>query len=156
MEVTNKYITIKAHIDGAPKEFDFEVKDLALPLRVDLDTNVVIVKNLYVSIDPYQLNRLKSFSSSQSAINFALGVTPSEREDWAVVKPDVLLRKFNPLGLPCLTKLGFQLALLNEKLGFDDAFDNKEETDLKATLKRYFPDGINIYFDNVGVERKKQ
>ncbi|KAH7546400.1 hypothetical protein FEM48_Zijuj01G0196700 [Ziziphus jujuba var. spinosa] len=44
------------------------------------------------------------------------------------------------------------VAFLKEKLGFDDAFNYKEVTDLKATLKRYFPDGIDIYFDNVGAE----
>ncbi|THG08940.1 hypothetical protein TEA_001783 [Camellia sinensis var. sinensis] len=43
-----------------------------------------------------------------------------------------------------------KVELLKEKLGFDDAFNYKEETDLKSTLKRYFPDGIDIYFDNVG------
>ncbi|CAN1216802.1 NADPH-dependent oxidoreductase 2-alkenal reductase, partial [Linum perenne] len=42
--------------------------------------------------------------------------------------------------------------LLKEKLGFDDAFNYKEQTDLKATLRRYFPDGIDVYFDNVGGE----
>ncbi|KDO80267.1 hypothetical protein CISIN_1g043295mg, partial [Citrus sinensis] len=45
-----------------------------------------------------------------------------------------------------------KVAILKEKLGFDDAFNYKEETDLKATLKRYFPDGIDVYFDNVGGE----
>nr|XP_027070713.1 NADP-dependent alkenal double bond reductase P2-like [Coffea arabica] len=36
--------------------------------------------------------------------------------------------------------------LLKNKLGFDEAFNYNEKTD----LKRYFPDGIDIYFDNVG------
>ncbi|KAF8038404.1 hypothetical protein BT93_B1060 [Corymbia citriodora subsp. variegata] len=40
--------------------------------------------------------------------------------------------------------------LLKNKLGFDEAFDYKEEPDLDAALKRYFPQGIDIYFDNVG------
>ncbi|KAK8532236.1 hypothetical protein V6N12_053682 [Hibiscus sabdariffa] len=40
--------------------------------------------------------------------------------------------------------------LLKNKLGFDEAFNYKEETDLDAALKRYFPEGIDIYFDNVG------
>ncbi|CAI9108358.1 OLC1v1007931C1 [Oldenlandia corymbosa var. corymbosa] len=41
--------------------------------------------------------------------------------------------------------------LLKNKLGFDDAFNYKEEHDLvAAALKRYFPEGIDIYFDNVG------
>ncbi|OEL18618.1 NADP-dependent alkenal double bond reductase P2 [Dichanthelium oligosanthes] len=42
--------------------------------------------------------------------------------------------------------------LLKDKLGFDDAFNYKEEPDLKSALKRYFPDGIDIYFENVGGE----
>ncbi|KAL3835117.1 hypothetical protein ACJIZ3_009853 [Penstemon smallii] len=40
--------------------------------------------------------------------------------------------------------------LLKKKFGFDDAFNYKEESDLNATLKRYFPNGIDIYFENVG------
>ncbi|GLT76505.1 hypothetical protein SLA2020_481580 [Shorea laevis] len=40
--------------------------------------------------------------------------------------------------------------LLKNKLGFDEAFNYKEETDLDAALKRCFPEGIDIYFDNVG------
>ncbi|KAF5194640.1 (+)-pulegone reductase [Thalictrum thalictroides] len=42
--------------------------------------------------------------------------------------------------------------LLKDKLGFDAAFNYKEEPDLKLTLRRYFPDGIDMYFDNVGGE----
>ncbi|THF95438.1 hypothetical protein TEA_003036 [Camellia sinensis var. sinensis] len=40
--------------------------------------------------------------------------------------------------------------LLKNKLGFDEAFNYKKETDLDAALKRFFPKGIDIYFDNVG------
>ncbi|XAR64542.1 Allyl-alcohol dehydrogenase [Bertholletia excelsa] len=40
--------------------------------------------------------------------------------------------------------------LLKNKLKFDEAFNYKEEHDLDATLKRYFPQGIDIYFENVG------
>lgn len=39
--------------------------------------------------------------------------------------------------------------LVNE-LGFDAAFNYKEEADLSVTLKKYFPEGIDIYFENVG------
>jgi len=45
-----------------------------------------------------------------------------------------------------------KVKLLKEKLGFDEAFNYREETDLNLTLQRYFPDGIDIYFDNVGGE----
>ncbi|CAL2235900.1 unnamed protein product [Prunus armeniaca] len=40
--------------------------------------------------------------------------------------------------------------LLKNKLGFDEAFNYKEEHDLNAALKRYFPQGIDVYFENVG------
>ncbi|XP_043707770.1 2-alkenal reductase (NADP(+)-dependent)-like [Telopea speciosissima] len=40
--------------------------------------------------------------------------------------------------------------LLKNKFGFDEAFNYKKEHDLDAALKRYFPNGIDIYFENVG------
>ncbi|TYI91634.1 hypothetical protein E1A91_D02G006900v1 [Gossypium mustelinum] len=47
-----------------------------------------------------------------------------------------------------------KVELLKNKFGFDDTFNYKEEPDLNAALKRpvymYFPEGIDIYFENVG------
>nr|TKV99946.1 hypothetical protein SEVIR_8G077500v2 [Setaria viridis] len=43
-----------------------------------------------------------------------------------------------------------KVCFLKTKFGFNDAFNYKLETDLAAALKRCLPDGINIYFDNVG------
>ncbi|MED6157300.1 hypothetical protein PIB30_021951 [Stylosanthes scabra] len=40
--------------------------------------------------------------------------------------------------------------LLKNKLGFDDAFNYKQEPDLDAALKRCFPEGIDFYLDQVG------
>ncbi|WCJ37065.1 Zinc-binding dehydrogenase family protein [Euphorbia peplus] len=40
--------------------------------------------------------------------------------------------------------------ILKNKFGFDEAFNYKEESDLVDALKRYFPKGIDIYFENVG------
>ncbi|CAL1414070.1 unnamed protein product [Linum trigynum] len=45
-----------------------------------------------------------------------------------------------------------KVEILTSKMGFDAAFNYKEEADLDAALKRYFPQGIDIYFDNVGGE----
>lgn len=235
MEVTNKFVTLKGHIDGAPQESDFELKSEALVLSGSKD---VVVKNIYVSIDPYQLNRMKSFSSSQtSGSSYAVGIAIGQAIDaygvgkvvasghpdfekndlvvgvisWAeysIVKEGSILNKLNLLGFPlsyhvgilgvsgltayagffdiCKPKKGervfvsaasgsvgnlvgqyaklsgcyvvgcagtqAKVDLLKEKLGFDDAFNYKEETDLKSGLKKYFRDGIDIYFDNVGAE----
>ncbi|GAB2217970.1 hypothetical protein Droror1_Dr00001185 [Drosera rotundifolia] len=43
-----------------------------------------------------------------------------------------------------------KVELLKAKFGFDEAFNYKEEQDFNAALKRRFPEGIDIYFDNVG------
>ncbi|XP_043693771.1 2-alkenal reductase (NADP(+)-dependent)-like [Telopea speciosissima] len=43
-----------------------------------------------------------------------------------------------------------KIDLLKNKFGFDEAFNYKEEDDLDAALRRYFPEGIDIYFENVG------
>ncbi|KAL1196582.1 NADP-dependent alkenal double bond reductase P2 [Cardamine amara subsp. amara] len=44
--------------------------------------------------------------------------------------------------------------LLLNKLGFDDAFNYKEEPDLDSALKRCFPKGIDIYFENYHLETR--
>ncbi|KAK5829794.1 hypothetical protein PVK06_013587 [Gossypium arboreum] len=240
MDVVNRYITINNHINGAPQDSDFELKASPLSLSLDPASNVVIVKNLYVSIDPYQLNRMKSFSASQKTSDFAVAIVPGEAIDtygvgkvvastnpefdkgdivvgllnwgeFTVIKAGGMLNKLNPMGFPlsyhvgilgfsgltayaglfeiCKPKKGEKVfvsaalgsvgnlvgqfaklsgcyvvgcagskekvALLKEKLGFDDAFNYREETDLNSTLKRYFPNGIDIYFDNVGGEMQE-
>ncbi|CAO2174210.1 unnamed protein product [Urochloa humidicola] len=43
-----------------------------------------------------------------------------------------------------------KVELLKTKFGFHDAFNYKEEPDLAAALARCFPEGIDIYFENVG------
>uniref|UniRef100_A0A5B6YY33 Putative 2-alkenal reductase (NADP(+)-dependent) n=1 Tax=Davidia involucrata TaxID=16924 RepID=A0A5B6YY33_DAVIN len=239
MEVMNKFMTIENPIEGAPKESDFKLKTeaLSLVLLEPAGCKNVIVKNLYVSIDPYQVNRMKSYSSSQKATTNAAGIAPGQVIDalgvgrvvasghpdfekgdlvaghliwgeYSIVREGYMLNKLDPMGFPlpyhvgilaysgltayagffeiCKPKKGEKVfvsaasgsvgnlvgqyaklfgcyvvgcagskekvKLLKEKLSFDDAFNYKEETDLKTALKRYFPDGIDIYFDNVGAE----
>jgi NADPH-dependent curcumin reductase CurA len=78
MEVNNRYITITKHIQGSAKESDFELKVAPLGLSVEPGSNDIIVKNLCVSIDPYQLNRMKSYSSSQKTAQAAVGISPGQ------------------------------------------------------------------------------
>ncbi|XP_021741716.1 2-alkenal reductase (NADP(+)-dependent)-like [Chenopodium quinoa] len=237
--IGNKFVTIKHTIEGAPKEDDFEVLTTNISTSsIKPGSNDVLVKCLQLSIDPYQLNRMKSFSTSQNSVAVAFKLVPGKsiegygvgkvvasghpkfRKDdlvtgllnWAqyVVVEDVnLLQKLlDPtefplsyhvgiLGLSGLTayaglfKVGKpkkgerifvstasgsignlvgqyaklfgcyvvgcagsteKVAMLKEKLGFDGAFNYKEESDLKLALQRHFPEGIDIYFDNVGGE----
>lgn len=78
MEVTNKYVAIKANIDGAPQESDFELKNGSFSLLVKPGSKDVIIKNLYVSIDPYQINRMKIASDSQTTSVFATMIDPGK------------------------------------------------------------------------------
>lgn len=77
-EVKNRFVAIKANIDGAPTESDFEIKSETISLSVIGGEGEIIVKNLYVSVDPYQLNRMKSKSSSQSTSDFATAIAPGQ------------------------------------------------------------------------------
>ncbi|KAL9670828.1 hypothetical protein QQ045_008386 [Rhodiola kirilowii] len=43
-----------------------------------------------------------------------------------------------------------KVKILKEEFGYDDAFNYKKETDFDVALSRYFPNGIDIYLENVG------
>ena len=70
MEVVNRYVATRHHIEGAPTEADFEVKEETA--RWAPDSGEVLVRNLYLSIDPYQLNRMKRSSASHLAVDSIL------------------------------------------------------------------------------------
>ncbi|KAL0374316.1 UNVERIFIED_CONTAM: hypothetical protein Sradi_3347300 [Sesamum radiatum] len=85
MEVRNKYVTTKNHIDGAPNASDFciceELVSVKLQTADDHEGNsddVVVVQNLYVSIDPYQINRMKTHSCSHNVVPAGSAVLPGQ------------------------------------------------------------------------------
>ncbi|KAI5084473.1 hypothetical protein GOP47_0000642 [Adiantum capillus-veneris] len=43
-----------------------------------------------------------------------------------------------------------KVEMLKTQYGFDDAFNYKKEQDWEASLRKRFPNGIDIYFENVG------
>ncbi|XP_061336632.1 2-alkenal reductase (NADP(+)-dependent)-like [Gastrolobium bilobum] len=43
-----------------------------------------------------------------------------------------------------------KVKLIKEEFGYDDGFNYNKESDFNAALSKYFPDGIDVYFDNVG------
>ena len=45
-----------------------------------------------------------------------------------------------------------KIKLLKEEYGFDDAINYKSETNIKKAIAKLCPDGVDIYFDNVGGE----
>ncbi|KAG5569320.1 hypothetical protein H5410_059086 [Solanum commersonii] len=54
--MNNKHIILKHYVEGYPKESDMEFKNKG--------SNVVILKNLYLSCDPYMRNRMSKLEGS--------------------------------------------------------------------------------------------
>ncbi|KAL6905891.1 hypothetical protein ACP4OV_003492 [Aristida adscensionis] len=232
-EVRNKRVVLKRYVrtGWAPREEDMEVVAGTACLAVPPGSTAIVVKNLYLSCDPYMRTRMTKHQEPSFVPDFVPGevltnsgvgkVVVSGHPDfkpgdllWGMIgweeytlipNPDKCYKinhhDFPPsyytgvLGVPGLTAyFGFfdvckpkkgenvfisaasgavgqivgQLAkltgcyvvgsagsdekvtLLTSKFGFDQAFNYKKEPDLNAALKRCFPDGIDIYFENVG------
>ncbi|XP_050237892.1 2-alkenal reductase (NADP(+)-dependent)-like [Mercurialis annua] len=230
--VSNKQVIFKNYVTGFPKESDMYLTTSSINLQVPEGSDAVLVKNLFLSCDPYMRGRMKNFPSDDPQFSpfhpgspvFGLGVAkvvdsghpkfkkgdlvwgPTKWEEYTLVSsPDHLFKIHHTdiplsyytglLGMPgitayfglndiCTPKKGERVYvsaasgavgqlvgqfaklmgcyvvgsagskekvdLLKDKFGFDEAFNYKEEHDWDATLKRYFPEGIDIYFENVG------
>ncbi|KAI4350188.1 hypothetical protein L6164_010694 [Bauhinia variegata] len=229
-EAENKQVIFKQYIEGVPKETDMEIKVSKTELKAPKGSGAILVKNLYLSCDPYMRGRMRDFRGSYippfvpGQVIEGFGVSevvhsdnpnfkPRELitgltgwEEYSLIQKTEQLRKIQQDGIPLSYHVGLlgmpgftayaglyevcspckdeyvfisaasgavgqlvgQLAklhgcyvvgsagsnqkvdLLKNMLGFDEAFNYKEELDLDAVLKRYFPQGIDIYFDNVG------
>ncbi|KMT15554.1 hypothetical protein BVRB_3g059060 [Beta vulgaris subsp. vulgaris] len=232
-EVSNKQIIFKDYVVGVPKESDMELITSKIILKVPEDSTGILLKNLYLSCDPYMSGRMRknrgptyveTFQPGSPITGFGVvkvvdsrhpnfktgdllwGMTgweeyslissPSPDMFFKIEHTDVPLSYYTGiLGMPGITAYGgfYELAspkkgdlvyvsaasgavgqivgqlakltgcyvvgsagskekvdLLKSKFGFDEAFNYKEEEDLDAALKRYFPEGIDIYFENVG------
>lgn len=58
-EVSNKQIVFKDYVVGSPKESDMELTTCKITLKVPQDSdNSILVKNLYLSCDPYMRSRM--------------------------------------------------------------------------------------------------
>ncbi|KAI3470313.1 hypothetical protein Pfo_026976 [Paulownia fortunei] len=227
----NKQVILKDYVKGFPKESDMLLKTSTVKLKIPDDCHgAVLVKNLYLSCDPYMRNRMKkvegndanSFTPGSPIVGYGVsrvvdsshpnlkkgdliwGITGWEEyslitapdSSFKIQDTDVPLSYYTGLlGMPGMTAYaGFyeicspkkgetvfisaasgavgqlvgqfaklmgcyvvgsagskdKVELLKNKFRFDDAFNYKEEQDLNAALKRYFPNGIDIYFENVG------
>lgn len=64
MIMNNKQIILKHYVEGYPKESDMEFKNNNIKLNVPEGSNVVVLKNLYLSCDPYMRNRMSKLEGS--------------------------------------------------------------------------------------------
>ncbi|XP_057468905.1 2-alkenal reductase (NADP(+)-dependent)-like [Actinidia eriantha] len=228
-EVRNKQVVLRDYIHGFPKESDMYITESSICLKVPQGSNGVVVKNLYLSCDPYMQLLMKitqghgapftpgsvitgygvakvvdSGHPNLKTGDFVWGTTGWE--EYSLIKtPESLFKIENTdvplsyytgiLGMPGLTAYaGFydicapkrgeyvfisaasgavgqlvgqfaklmgcyvvgsagskqKVDMLKNKFRFDEAFNYKEEQDLDAALKRCFPEGIDVYFENVG------
>uniref|UniRef100_A0A1D1Z5T1 NADP-dependent alkenal double bond reductase P1 n=1 Tax=Anthurium amnicola TaxID=1678845 RepID=A0A1D1Z5T1_9ARAE len=229
----NKKVVLRHYVTGFPKESDMEVVD-GDTIRLQVPegaSGAVLVKNLYLSCDPYMRGRMSNNDNASYVPDFVPGsaitgygvarVVDSGNpnfskgdlvwgmtgwEEYSLIQnpesffkirhTDLPLSYYTGvLGMPGFTAYaGFhevcspkegeyvfisaasgavgqlvgqfaklmgcyvvgsagsdeKVELLKNKLGFDEAFNYKKEPNLCAALKRYFPDGIDIYFENVG------
>jgi len=229
--VQNKKVVLRRHVTGFPTEDDMEITVDTTKLSVPAGLTAVLVKNLYLSCDPWMRHRMSKNENVSIAPDFVIGealqnftvgkVVDSTHpefnagdlvwgitswEEYTLVTHTEFLNQINHselplsyytgvLGMPGLTAYaGFyevgkpkkgdfvfvsaasgavgqvvgqlakiagcyvvgsagsdeKVSLLKTKFGFDNAFNYKTEADLGAALKRCLPDGIDIYFDNVG------
>ncbi|KAF8388641.1 hypothetical protein HHK36_027318 [Tetracentron sinense] len=58
-EVSNKQIILRDYVSGFPKESDMDLKNSPIRLKVPEGLKTVLVKNLYLSCDPYMRTRMK-------------------------------------------------------------------------------------------------
>ncbi|KAH6809289.1 Zinc-binding dehydrogenase family protein [Perilla frutescens var. frutescens] len=230
-EISNKQVILNNYVKGSVQESDMSLRTSTIKLRIpDGCDGAVLVKNLYLSCDPYMLGRMKkieghyveSFTLGSPIVGYGVSKVldsshPNYKkgdlvygmtgwEEYSIIKDPSKLFKIQDkdvplsyytgiLGMPGMTAYtGFfelcspkkgetvfvsaasgavgqlvgqfakltgcyivgsagskdKVDLLKNKFGFDDAFNYKEEQDYNAALKRYFPDGIDIYFENVG------
>lgn len=63
--VENKQIIFEGYIEGAPKETDMEFRvGNKIKLEAPKGSGAILVKNLYLSCDPYMRGRMRDFHGS--------------------------------------------------------------------------------------------
>ena len=67
VEVSNKQVILKDYVTGMPKESDMLIKCTKLPLQLKDGSRDILVKNLYLSCDPYMRGCMKKIASYFSA-----------------------------------------------------------------------------------------
>lgn len=84
-EVENKQVIFKGYIDGVPKESDmqFKLSRTRLTLPSGSASGGLLVKNLYLSCDPYMRGRMRDFHGSYippfvpSNVSYSLSLSSS-------------------------------------------------------------------------------
>ena len=60
----NKQVVLERYIEGAPNETDMAMKIGKIELKAPKGSGAFLVKNLYLSCDPYMRGRMRNFHGS--------------------------------------------------------------------------------------------
>ncbi|KAM0052642.1 putative oxidoreductase [Helianthus debilis subsp. tardiflorus] len=63
-QVQNKQIILKDYVNGFPKESDMPITSSTINLKLPEGSNAVLLKNLYLSCDPYMRGRMSKSEGS--------------------------------------------------------------------------------------------
>jgi NADPH-dependent curcumin reductase CurA len=64
--VSNKQVILRDYVSGFPKESDMYVTTGTVKLKVPQGSNAVLVKNLYLSCDPYMCALMRPTTSIEA------------------------------------------------------------------------------------------
>ncbi|XP_006350133.1 2-alkenal reductase (NADP(+)-dependent)-like [Solanum tuberosum] len=181
--MNNKQIILKHYVEGYPKESDMEFKNNNIKLNVPEGSNVVVLKNLYLSCDPYMRSRMSKLEGSyvqsftpgspitgcgvakvlkSGDSNFQEGdlvwgmtgweeysiVTATQSAQFKIHDKNVPLSYYTGiLGMPGMTAYVGFYEICSPKKG-ETVFVSAASGAVVSI--RYFPNGIDIYFENVG------
>ncbi|KAL4192829.1 hypothetical protein AMTRI_Chr06g173960 [Amborella trichopoda] len=173
-EIQNKQMIFRNFITGLPKETDMELRTSKISLKVVESFRALILKNLHLSCfgiskvvesdhpDFQKPNRLRKIDPRGLPLSYYLGhlgipgfmAYAGFYGVFSLKKGEFVFVSTASVGqlLVQLAKLHgcYVVDLLKNKFGFDEAFNYKVESELNTALRRYFPQGIDIYFDNMG------
>ncbi|XP_071381515.1 prostaglandin reductase 2 isoform X2 [Centroberyx affinis] len=176
MQVQRVVLNSRPGKNGVPVPENFRLEETTLPL--DLKEGEVLVRTFYLSVDPYMRCRLNEDTGAEYLTPWGLsecvdgggvGVVESSRcgalsegdvvtsFNWSWQTHDVVkgsvLQKIGRLD-GCVKVVGVcgsaeKCRALVEDLGFSAAVDYRQD-DVPARLRECCPDGVDVYFDNVG------
>lgn len=73
-EVRNKQVILRNDVTGFPKESDMELIEGSIILKVPEGSNELLLKNLYLSCDPYMRLKMTKSDASDFFASYAPGV----------------------------------------------------------------------------------
>ena len=143
MSRQGREVRLAARPKGEPVTTDFALATVDVP---DPEPGQVLVRNLFMSVDPYMRGRMNDVKSYVPP--FQLGAPLDGGAVGSLVGQLVKARGGRVVGSAGSAE---KVAWLTDELGFDAAF-NYRDGPVAAQLRQAAPDGIDLYFDNVGGE----